>query len=99
MTNLGCDRCNAEVVAGTICPCCAAIEFYNGSILVSNYDSTQDMVKVVKKSLTKREGDFIWINGKKRLYRKLSKDERRRAIKELKEQENDNGFKNFIKRK
>ena len=39
----------------------------------------------MNKSKTVRDGDYIWLDGKKLLWRNLTKDQRKRAINDMKE--------------
>lgn len=59
--------------------------------------ATTDTFMNNTKSLTRREGDYIWFGGKKRLWRTLSKDERKRAIHDMKEEQKNE--KSFISKK
>lgn len=97
-----CNGCCGEFTAGTLCPQCFPTA-KSPEPVVFNVDGADSIIppwevrNTMNKSLTRREGDYIWFRGKKRLWRTLSKEERKRAIKDMKEEQNND--KSFVKRK
>lgn len=97
MINQNCRGCCEEVTAGTMCLQCYPSAVTPSTMIVNISDCNGSNLEFMNKSKTVREGDYIWYGGKKLLWRKLTDEQRKIAINDMKEEQKNE--KSFVSKK